>query len=184
MRIVLAALALVGLGACAEPTPTFGDAEQAILASLSLAALRDPPPDPSNRVADDPRAVALGRRLFFDPRLSGDGTRSCASCHEPARFFTDGRATGQGVEVLARNTPTLVGSAWQTWFYWDGRRDSLWSQAIVPIEAPKELAGTRVGAVRLLAGDAQYRKHYEALFGVLGDEADLAALPPRGRSLR
>lgn len=177
MRHCVAIVLVVALTACAPSEPVFSPAEKGILSSLSLMALGSPPDDPSNRVADDPRAVALGRDLFFDTRLSGGGDQSCASCHKPELFFTDGRVTGQGVATLKRNTPTLIGAGWQTWFYWDGRRDSLWSQAIVPIEAPGEMAGSRLGVARLIARDADYRARYEALFGALPVGVDAGDLP-------
>ncbi len=176
MRGVVVLLTVL-LAACAPSEPVFSAAEQGILASVSLQALGDTPVDPSNRVAGDPRAVALGRDLFFDPRLSAAGDQSCASCHQPDKFFTDGRPTGRGVRELSRNTATLVGAPWQTWFYWDGRRDSLWAQALVPIEAPDEMGGSRLGAVRLIAGDAGYRARYEALFGPLPEPVLNPKLP-------
>jgi len=95
-----------------------------------------PPPlprDPSNRVSGDPAAIALGQRLFFDGRLSAGGAVACASCHDPARAWTDGRKQAVGLAPLDRNTPTILNVARQRWFSWDGRADSLWSQSVKPI---------------------------------------------------
>jgi cytochrome c peroxidase len=65
-------------------------------------------PDPSNRVSGVPAAIALGRQLFFDTRLSRDGTRSCATCHDPAKSFADGRPRSLGHERLDRNAIALA----------------------------------------------------------------------------
>ncbi len=139
--------------------------ELRVLSSLSLNAAGPAPAVASNRVADNPQAAALGEQLFFEPRLSGNGELSCASCHQPERYFTDGRARSEGMGRTLRNAPTVIASGWQTWFYWDGRRDSLWSQALIPIEAADEMGASRVEAVRLLGQDADYRQRYEAIFG-------------------
>ena len=111
--LLLLLLASVACTGSSEPTPvptealTFGwtDAQLATIASLWLGSLPDLPPDPSNRVADDPAAVELGHALYFDPRLSADGTISCATCHEPERYFTDGKPLPEG---LARGTATYA----------------------------------------------------------------------------
>ena len=144
----------------------FSEREKRILYSLSLHALGDLPASPSNRVADNSIAAALGKELFFDKRLSGNGKFSCATCHQPQNFFTDGLARAVGVELTGRNTPTVVGSAYQQWFYWDGRRDSLWSQALIPFEAAKEMGSTRTAVLRVIAQDSKYLAAYESLFGV------------------
>lgn len=135
----------------------------ALLRSLALPSLDGPPPSPSNRLAEDPRAAALGRALFFDPRLSRDGTIACASCHDPGRYFTDGRPVSRGLGESRRNAPTLVGAAWSPWLYRDGRRDSLWSQALAPIEASEEMGSTRLAAVRLVARDPAYADVFRTL---------------------
>lgn len=142
-------------------------AEVGVLQSMSLSALGGPPRDRTNRVQDDRRAVELGRSLFHDRRLSGSGTVSCATCHQESLAFTDGRTTARGLAVLDRNTPSVIGAAWQRWFYWDGRRDSLWAQALVPIEAAGEMGSSRLAAVRLIENDRSYRRDYEAVFGPL-----------------
>ncbi len=150
--------------------------ERRQIRSLSLDALPPLPPDPSNAVADDPQAVALGHALFFDPRLSGDGTVACASCHRPQQYFTDGRARANvRGEDTPRHTPTIVGAGYNTWFFWDGRKDSLWSQALSPQEAPLEHAGTRSRHAQVIA--THYRDAYEALFGPMPDISDPQRFP-------
>jgi cytochrome c peroxidase len=171
-------LAVVPLEIGPTPEATIGVAfsasERATLRSLALLGELKPPADPSNRVADDPRAVALGHRLFFDRKLSGGGRIACASCHEPAKHFADGRVRGRGLDELARNTPSLVGVAFSPWLFWDGRRDSLWSQALQPLEAPVEMNAARLDIVRYVASHPTYRADYIALFGA---PPKLAGLP-------
>jgi cytochrome c peroxidase len=135
----------------------------------SLSPLPPPPPSPGNALADDDRAAALGQRLFFDRGLSEDGTRSCATCHDPDRYFTDGRARAVGRTVLARNTPSVITAAWFPFLGWDGRADSGWSQALAPLEDPREMAATRLAVARRVA--SAHRAEYEAVFGplALGD---------------
>jgi cytochrome c peroxidase len=88
-----------------------------------------------------PEKVALGRQLFFDTRLSASGTFSCATCHDPARAFTDGRAIARGLNdaVGTRNTPSLVNAGYGRSFFWDGRAETLEAQVMGPILNPKEL---------------------------------------------
>lgn len=146
------------------PTP-WNEPQRAALRELWLGSLGPPPNDPSNRFADDPHAARLGARLFRDSRLSGDGRVACASCHDPARAFSDGLTLSKGATMGVRNTPSVLGAAHAPAFFWDGRRDSQWSQAITPIEGPTEMAGARTLVVALIAH--KYRADYESIFGQL-----------------
>lgn len=148
---------------------------------LRLSPLGAVPADPTNRVADDPRAAWLGQSLFFDARLSGNGQVSCATCHDPAKEFADGREVALGIAEGTRNTPTVLDAARSRWLTWDGRADSLWSQALQPIERPHEMDGTRVGVARVLAGDPALSAAYEEVFGPLPDANVIASLPARAR---
>lgn len=145
------------------PAQDWSEADRARIASLSLSQLPPPPPSRGNRVADDPRAAALGERLFFDARLSRNGKFSCASCHVPARQFTDGLPTSRALGSVPRNAPSLLAAAWHRWQFWDGRADSLWMQATVPILNPQEL-GQTPGGVRTLVR-RHYHDEYRTLFG-------------------
>lgn len=147
----------------------WNEGQIAVLRTLWLGSLPDLPPEPSNAVADDPRAARLGREFFFDARMSGNGAVSCATCHQPARRFTDGLMKGRGIGESKRNTRSIIGTAYSPWQYWDGRKDSLWSQALSPLENPDEHGGTRMHLARLVAGSSHYRQAYEALFGTLPD---------------
>jgi cytochrome c peroxidase len=88
--------------------------------------------------------VALGRRLFFDKRLSRDGAIACASCHDPARAFSDGRDVALGINGVAgtRNAPALINRGYGRSFFWDGRAESLERQALQPILNPIEMGLT------------------------------------------
>jgi len=88
--------------------------------------------------------VALGRRLFFDKRLSRDGTLACASCHGPERAFSDGRAVAPGINGAegTRNAPALINRGYGRSFFWDGSADSLERQVLQPILNPIELGLT------------------------------------------
>lgn len=162
--------------ASCEPAP-WSDSETEMLRALSLDSLPPLPPDHSNAVADDPRAAKFGHQLFFDPRLSINGGISCATCHQPERHFTDSMPKGQAIAVSKRNTISVVGSAYSPWFYWDGRKDSLWSQALGPLEDPVEHGSNRMQVVRLAAEDPRYRARYQELFGPLPDFSDHRRFP-------
>ncbi len=171
------------LTAPGEPV-SWTDTERKQLLGLSLDRLPPPPPDPSNAVADDPAAARFGQRLFFDARFSANGAVSCASCHQPARRFTDGLPRGRGIGLSRRNTMSIVGSAYSPWQYWDGRKDSQWSQALSPLEDPAEHGSNRVAVVRAVFADDDYRERYESLFGPLPDLAHVAdAAPVAGSAL-
>ncbi len=119
-------------------------------------------------VPDDNRLTAakisLGRRLFFDRRLSRDGSLSCAGCHDPKRAFTDGRmvAQGAGGALGSRNTPIIVNRAWGESLFLDGRAATLEELALQPVLNPKEL-GMNADAILSLARNS-YRSRFRAAF--------------------
>ena len=147
--------------------------ELRILRSMWIGTLGPPPDDPSNAYDTDPRAAALGRRLFFDKRLSRNGKIACATCHQPALGFQDGKPVAEGLGRLTRRSMPLAGVGQNTWFFWDGRKDSLWSQALAPIENPLEFGMTRAETAMQIV--RHYRADYEAIFGPIpagGGETD------------
>jgi cytochrome c peroxidase len=172
-----AALAMVlALGAAAPP-PTWSAAELKTLRTLWIRELGPVPADPSNRFADNPMAADLGRALFSDTRLSSNGEVSCASCHRPDHAFTDALPTGQGVGIGARRTMPIATAVYSPWQFWDGRADSLWSQALGPVENPAEHGFTRMEVARVVA--THYRDAYERLFGPLPEMTDRQRFPLR-----
>ncbi|MCV3240844.1 cytochrome-c peroxidase [Mesorhizobium sp. ZC-5] len=166
-RFVLGALAVSTLATAGCQPVSFSDAEKEVIASLALTALPPLPDDPTNRVADDPAAAALGATLFFDARMSSNGTVSCSSCHLIDRQFQDDLPLAKGIGTTNRRTMPLAGVAWSPWLFWDGRRDSLWAQALVPMENPVEHGGNRAAFAHFIA--ANFHDRYERIFGPLPD---------------
>ncbi|MFO0603014.1 MAG: cytochrome c peroxidase [Polyangiales bacterium] len=135
-----------------------------------------PPPDPTNRYEDHPLAASLGARIFRDTMLSSNGMVSCSTCHDAATAFVDGRPQAVGVARGDRNTPSVVAAAYTRWRFWDGRVDTLWAQALGPIENPLEMNSSRLAAVRRVV--TAYADDYIAVFGAV---PDLSRLPASGR---
>lgn len=176
-------IALAALAACAvlpwissadesgTPRPFFTEGEITII--LSHGPWPAPAPrDPTNRVSGKPEAIELGMRLFFDQRLSGNGTKACATCHVPERNWTDNRPRGVGMAEVDRNTPTLMNLRGQRWFGWDGATDSLWSQSLRPIVDTRELAATPRHVAQLVRDDEQLSCGYRKAFGASPSSAD------------
>ncbi len=211
MRRSHLALALVALAACnpgvvdrpPEPLRDAGIAltaeERALLESLSPAKLPPPPRDSSNRFADDPKAAALGQRLFFETAFSGrlidgdndgspnatgvrgeTGKVSCASCHVARAGFLDDRTLGKEVSLGAgwgiRRTPSLLDVGQASLLMWDGRHDTLYNQPFGPIESPVEFNSSRLFVAQQLY--RLYRADYESVFGAMPPLNDAARFPP------
>jgi cytochrome c peroxidase len=126
-------------------------------------------PSPSSNPLTAEKA-ALGKSLFFDPRLSRDKTMSCATCHAPDKRWSDGRMPPLRAEHIpdARRTPTVLNSAWLTTLMWDGRAASLEAQAVLPITTPHEMNFDMPALLERL----QQIKGYRPLFAkAFGDEA-------------
>src|SRR5688572_677818 len=160
VAITAAVLATVAI-ATAVPDVRWSEVEVAELSTLWVGSLEALPADPTNRVADDPRAADLGRRLFFDTRLSASGRVACATCHKPDQEFQDGTALATGVGVTNRRTMPIAGTAYSPFLFWDGRKDSLWAQALGPLESPVEHGGTREQYARVIAD--HYRSDYDEI---------------------
>jgi len=166
LLLVLAAFATIAAVAGAGVMisgPHWSTDELKKIQSLSIASLPALKPDPSNRVSDNPGAAALGMALFFDTRLSANGNISCASCHKPDRQFQDDLPVGRGMALGNRRTMPVAGTAYFPFLFWDGRKDSQWSQALGPLENPLEHGADRTMVVRLVT--TAYKSQYEALFG-------------------
>jgi cytochrome c peroxidase len=132
------------------------------------------PPDPTNRVADDARAATLGRSLFEDKGFSLGGQGSCATCHDRSKGMADGLAVSTAAGTGTRSAPSVLFAAYSKFQFWDGRSDSLWSQALGPFENPLEFASTRTRIIRHAL--TTYENEFRALFPA-ETAAALAALP-------
>ena len=119
--------------------------------------------------------MALGEKLFFDSRLSGDGTVACATCHNPVRAFTDGQASvGIYGRAGQRNAPTLLNALYNKTQFWDGRVQTLEAQAALPITNPFEMGSASLGdTVANIAGDADYQAQFKKAFGHGVNELDM-----------
>lgn len=175
-----------------------GDSTRAALRELSLPATLAVPVDTSNRWADDPGAAALGQRLFFEPRFSGqlldgdnDGTPealgrqgetgkvACAGCHLPDHAFSDTRSIRRQISLGAgwgrRRAPSLLDVAQSKLLTWDGRHDALYNQVFAPIESPVEMNGSRLFAAEQVF--ALHRAEYERVFGRMPPLDDATRFP-------
>jgi len=141
------------------------ESEKAVLKSLWIGSLPPVPEDPSNKYASDPLAAAFGKKLFFDQRLSGNLQVSCATCHPQNMNFADSLPRAHGMGTTNRRSMPLVAAGYNTWLFWDGRKDSLWAQALGPIESPVEHGFTRTQAVSVVI--KYYSGEYEKVFGPL-----------------
>lgn len=114
-----------------------------------------------------PEKIALGQQLYFDPRLSSDNKVSCASCHDPAKGFSNGEQFATGVEGKkgGRNSPTVINSAFQKFQFWDGRASSLEDQALGPIQNPIEMNMELKAVVAKLNAINGYKQQFQKVFG-------------------
>src|SRR5690349_11032078 len=155
----------------------------AIAAALCVAAERRPskPREPLGLVpvvwpADNPytpEKAELGRLLYFDPRLSADGTVSCATCHNPKYAFTDGAAVSTGIrgQTGNRSAPTVINRAYSLAQFWDGRAATLEAQAKGPIANPIEMGNTHDACSATIGKIAGYRPLFAKAFG--SEEANI-----------
>jgi len=143
--------------------------------SLQKWKLPATPPHPEDNAPNAAR-VELGKTLFFDPRLSGDGNMSCASCHSPLLGWSDGLPTGKGFKstVLDRASPTVINTAYNTIQMWDGRKKSLEDQAMGPMEAAAEMNMDTSRLFKWLGASAGYRALFAAAYP--GEPVDAGTL--------
>jgi cytochrome c peroxidase len=152
---------------------SWSSSELKVLQSLHIDQLPPALVDRSNAYERIPAAAELGKRLFFDARFSANQKISCASCHSPQQQFQDGLALAEGVGKGKRRTMSIVESGRSPWQFWDGRKDSLWAQALGPMEDANEHGGNRLAFAKLIR--QHYRSEYEKLFGSIPDLTHLPA---------
>ena len=169
--LVFTGVALI-IGACTSLFQTrWSEDELATLRGLWIGSLQPLPVDPSNKYADDSRAAAFGQKLFFDTRFSSTSEVACATCHLPDQLFQDGIPLSHGVGTTDRRAMTLIGTAYSPWFFWDGRKDSQWAQALGPMESPVEHGSNRTYYAHII--DQYYRAEYESIFGAMPEVSHL-----------
>lgn len=153
----------------------------ALLVSVAIAADPSAKPPlglPSVPVPSDnqmtPEKIALGKQLYFDGRLSADNKVSCASCHDPAKGFSNGDRFATGVEGKkgGRSAPTVINTAYGSLQFWDGRAKSLEDQALGPIQNPIEMNMTLEAVIKKLNGIDGYKTQFKKVFGTDGATAD------------
>ena len=168
-------LAAVTAGAVLRDDPPLP--EDTLPAVLDGAVPFGLPPDVLDGDGATEAQVALGRRLFFDPLLSVDGTVACASCHEPERGFAGSEplSLGVGGRRTDRNAPTLFNRALGVHFMWDGQASSLEQQVLLPIENPKEMGADLDQIITRLSGHDEYAPAFERAFGGAPSRAHLAS---------
>lgn len=186
VTVVLAGAAAIGvaLAVAGDPDP-IQISRNAVWRSIFA---RPAPMPPAFNQAEDAIKAALGAKLFADRRLSGDGSRACASCHDPARGFTDGRtrALARDGSALQRNVPSLYNLGSNAHFFADGRAASLEDQARVPITAAEEMAGNFAMITRKLNADTQLAADFARAFPATPEVSEatlVAALAAYERTL-
>jgi cytochrome c peroxidase len=158
------------LAAAESPTgllDKWSPADLQTLATMHITEAGSRPADPSNAFEDKTEAADLGRLLFNDTRLSRTERVSCATCHVPGAQFEDGKPLGHGLDTGRRRTMPVMGAARAPFLFWDGRKDSLWAQALGPMEDAAEHGGNRGQLVRVVL--EHYASRYEKIFGPLPD---------------
>ncbi len=162
ITLALGGVAQSDAGVLSSPGQWTAD-QVGVIASLRLDQLAAAPKDPSNAADGHAAAIELGRALFNDSGFSRDGSVSCSSCHAPDKQFQDGLPVAKGVGVGTRRAMPVVGTGHNAWFFWDGRKDSLWAQALGPLEDRVEHGGNRARYARLM--QTHYSAQYQAVFG-------------------
>ena len=162
-----------------DKAPQWTDSDIALLKTMHISAMPAMPEKLTNKYASNEKAAELGHRLFFDKRFSVNGEISCSTCHQPDKYFTDGLKASKGITTVKRNAPTVVGINHSHWLFLDGRSDSLWAQALVPMEDASEHGGNRGMYAHIIYKDKNYKKSYESLFGKMPDLSNIKRFPKR-----
>jgi cytochrome c peroxidase len=130
------------------------------------AKVSDQLSDAGNEVSNNRAAIALGRQLFFDKKLSPTQSVSCATCHLPSKAFSDGLAQSKGLDGLPlfRNSPSLFNASHERWYGWDGAADSIWAQSLRPLLDPREMGSSVEFIKKRVETTASIRRKYVTVF--------------------
>lgn len=152
MRLALCASAFFPVYAADAPT---------LKVPLGLLPVQFPKDNPYS-----PEKAELGKLLYFEKRISADGTVSCATCHDPKFAYTDGKAVSDGIRGQrgGRSAPTVINRAYSLAQFWDGRAKSLEAQAIGPMANPIEMGNTHEAIVANLNKIPGYQKLFKQIF--------------------
>jgi cytochrome c peroxidase len=158
--------ALIALGACQKDEPDVAPVPGATPLALEYPSHFPDPVIPANNPTTV-EGVALGRRLFYEKRLSGNNTMACADCHLADYNYADFNRFSTGIDGIQgnRNAMAVINLAWQDFFFWDGRSVSMEEQAGLPVEDPIEMHATWPDVVQKLSADPTYRSLFKAAFG-------------------
>jgi cytochrome c peroxidase len=166
--LLLAALPLAG---CRPSGPEEGPAPGPTPQPAAAALPKVPLGLPAVPIPDDnpmtPEKVELGKLLYFDKRVSKDGTVSCATCHDPKMAWAEHEPTSTGIghQVGQRNSPTVINAAYATSQFWDGRAASLEEQAVGPVQNPIEMGHSMEAVVQAFAKIPEYQERFQKVFG-------------------
>jgi cytochrome c peroxidase len=181
-----------------DPDPVITPTNLRALQALAPSSLPAPPPDPTNRFADDSASAKFGQKLFYDPSFSGTlldtdndgspqtlgtagqtGRVACAGCHVPSSGFSDTRSFQLQISLGAgwgrRRAPSLLDVGQATLLMWDGRRDALYNQVFGPLESVVEMNSSRLYEAEQIYG--KYQSDYESIFGPMPPLADPSQFP-------
>ncbi len=166
--LVAIALTIVSVAGCAairdmtSAMPSSDPIEPAMPLGLDIDLFQVPEDNPIT-----PAKIELGKLLYFDERLSADGTVSCATCHDPVKGFTDQAPVSTGIrgQKGGRSAPTVINTAFNYFQFWDGRSPSLEDQATGPVGNPIEMGSTMMDAVAAIAAVPGYAKYFKAAYG-------------------
>lgn len=164
-----------------SPKPNPGGPDDTVVYNPTFFDLPVFPTLPQAFIPEDNRmsheAVALGKKLFFEKRLSGNNTQSCASCHKPDEGFADARRFSEGITgaIGSRNAMAIINLAYGNFFFWDGRSKSLEEQALDPITDPIEMNANWSDVLVTLNEDTAYRNGFKRAYNVdVIDSSDVA----------
>lgn len=158
-----------------KPAPkSAGDPVEPVAFVLKVPAGLPPVPVPKDNPMTAEK-VELGKLLYFDTRLSKDGTVSCATCHDPKMAWAEHTPTSKGIkgQFGGRNAPTVINAAYATAQFWDGRAPSLEAQAVGPVGNPIEMGHSMPDLIKQLAGVAEYKERFQKVFGTEPNEEGL-----------
>jgi cytochrome c peroxidase len=171
-KIIISLLIFSATIAYSSSEFSFTDSDRTFLGNLALSNVEPPKGDRGNEHLQNEAVALLGKKLFYDKRLSGNGKVACSTCHSPNLYFTDGRPQSIGISKTKMNSPSILLSKWSPWQFWNGRKDSLWSQALGPLESPEEHGFSRLAVAKVIV--TEYSEEYKIAFKTSEEPKDIS----------